>query len=63
MKVQLCFGAASLGAFFVLSGTIKYAVAQTMTATITGTVTDASGAVIPDAEFQLRDIGTAPPGR
>lgn len=51
---------AVLTGFLVLScGAFRCAVAQTTTATITGTVTDSSGAVIADTDVRLRNIGTA----
>ncbi len=45
------------------SGTSPYAFGQTTTATIAGTVTDASGAVMADTDIQLRDLELAPPDR
>jgi len=50
----------AIAGFLAFSGaTVQYVVAQTTTATITGTVTDSSGAVVADTDIQLRNVGTA----
>ncbi len=51
---------AAIAGLLALSGTIQqFAAGQTTTATITGTVTDTSGAVIANTDIELRNIGTA----
>jgi hypothetical protein len=44
--------------FVVLVGTVPWALAQSTTADITGTVTDNTGATIPGAKVTLTDMGT-----
>ena len=58
MRVRMLLGFVVLFVFVVLSMTVSFAAQTASTSTVTGTVSDKTGAIVPNAKVELEDVDT-----